>query len=111
GDSSTLREFVGDQAMSTRTQILVLGLAVGLLPGCAQFPLTLVRSAPPCLGSTPENQADNPSRQPSPASDYEETAVSAPQHAVGEEEVLALSTLHTSSKSAGEAATQSGQHE
>src|SRR5499433_4400765 len=96
--------------MSTRAQILVLGLAVGLFHGCAQFPLTLVR-APHSLGSTPENQADNPSRQPSPASEYEETAVSVPQPNVGEEEVLALSTLHTSSKSAGEAAPKSDQQE
>ena len=109
--SSTLREFVGDQAMSTRAQILVLGLAVGLLHGCAQFPLTLVRSAPLSLGSTPEKTTDNPSRQPSPASDYEEIAVAVGQPDVGEEEALALSTLDTSSKSAGDAAPKSDQQE
>ena len=96
--------------MSTRAQILVLGLAVGLLHGCAQFPLTLVR-APHSLGSTPENQADNPSRQPSPASEYQETAVAVGQPDVREEERLALSTLDTSSQNAGEAAPKSDQQE
>ena len=103
GDSSTLRKFVGDQAMSTRTQILVLGLAVGLLHGCAQFPLTLVRSASLSPGSTPEKPADKLSRQPSLANEYGEIAVAVEQLDVGEEELPGLSSLDTSSKSAGEA--------
>src|SRR6266536_3103380 len=64
-DSSTLREFVGNQAMSTRTQILVLGLAVGLLHGCAHFPMTLVRSVPTPVESTQEKSADSLSPQSS----------------------------------------------
>src|SRR5262249_14966217 len=77
----------------------------------AQLPLTLVRSAPLSLRSTPEETAANPSRQPSPASEYEETAVTVGQPDVGEEELLALSTLDTSSKSAGAAAPKSDQQE
>src|SRR5262249_21106245 len=77
----------------------------------AQLPLTLVRSAPLSLRSTPEETAANPSRQPSPASEYEETAVTVGQPDVREEERLALSTLDTSSKSAGEAAPKSDQQE
>ena len=111
-DSSSLRGFVGDQAMSTRTQILVLGLAVGLLHGCAHFPLTLVRSAPLSLGSTPENPADGPSRQPSPTVEHEEiAAVLAQQLDVREAELLPPATLDTSSKSANEAPPKPDQQE
>ena len=85
-DSSTLREFVGDQAMSTRTQILVLGLAVGLLHGCAHFPMTLVRSVPTPVESTQEKSADSLSPQPSLAVEYEAIAAAlAQQHDVQEE--------------------------
>src|SRR5262245_19425572 len=95
--------------MSTRTQILVLGLAVGLLHGCAQFPLTLVR--PLSLGSTPEESADNLSGQPSAATEYEDIVVTARQLNARDEDLLALSTLDTSPKSAVEAAPKSDQQE
>ena len=98
------------QAMSTRTQILVLGLAVGLLHGCAHFPMTLVRSVPPPVKPTHENQADNSSFQPSPPVEYEAiAAVLAQQLDVQEEDLLA--TLDSSSKSAKEAAPKLDQQE
>ena len=111
-DSSTLREFVGNQAMSTRTQILVLGLAVGLLHGCAHFPMTLVRSVPTPVESTQEKSADSLSPQPSLAVEYEAIAAAlAQQHDVQEEDLLAPATLDSSSKSAREAAPSSDQQE
>jgi LysM repeat protein len=74
--SSTLRGFVGDQAMSTRTQILVLGLAVGLLQGgCAPFAMTLLRSASPPIDSIHEKTADNLSSQSLSDADNEAMAV------------------------------------
>ena len=100
------------QAMSTRTQILVLGLAVGLLHGCAHFPMTLVRSVPPPVNPTHENQADNSSFQPPPAVEYEATAaVLAQQLDVQEEDLLAPPTLDSSSTSAREAAPKPDQQE
>jgi membrane-bound lytic murein transglycosylase B len=107
-DSSTLREFVGDQAMSTRTQILVLGLAVGLLQGCSPFALTLVRSTSP-VESTQETQSDN-SRQASRTVESEAVEPTlAQQLDLQEEDLLAQDTFNGNSQSATETAPRSDQ--
>ena len=107
-DSSTLRGFVGDQAMSTRTQILVFGLAVGLLHGCAWFPITVVRAVPPLVESTQAKPTDSPSHQHSLAVEYDALAQ---QLDVQEEDLLAPAPLDTSSKSAREAAPKPDQQQ
>jgi hypothetical protein len=85
--------------MSTRTQILVLGLAVGLLTGCASFVTTLTRSTPPSVDSTPENPADNPSHRPSLGVEDQTTpAALAHQTGLEEESLFAPATLDTNSE-------------
>jgi soluble lytic murein transglycosylase-like protein len=82
------------------------------LHGCAHFPLTMVRSAPLFLGSTPDKPAGSQSHQPSPAVEYEEiTGILAQQLDVREEELPAPAALDTSSKSASEAAPKPDQQE
>ncbi len=99
-DSSSLCGFVGDQAMSTRTQILVLSLAVGLLHGCASLQIPLLRSAAAKLESTRETQADNPSPEPSLAVEYEATWAAPAQQIDGREEnQLVAPELEMGSKS------------
>jgi membrane-bound lytic murein transglycosylase D len=98
--------------MSARTQILVLGLGVGLLQGCAHFPMTLVRSESALVKPIHENQADNSSFQPSPSvEDEAPAAVLAPQLDVQEEDLLTPATFDSSSKSAREAAPKPDQQE
>jgi hypothetical protein len=83
-DSSTLREIVGDPVMSTRAEILILGLAVSLFQGCAQLQITGPGSATP-----QENRADNPLAKPRPSVDHESMAVAlGPQLDVQEEHLL-----------------------
>src|SRR5678815_173862 len=94
--------------MSTRTQILVLGLAVGLLHGCAHLPMTLVRSVPTPVASTQEKPTDSPSHQHSLAVEYEALAQ---QLDVQEEDLLAPATLDSSSKGAGETAPKPDKQE
>ena len=97
-DSSTLREFVGDQAMSTRTQILVLGLAVVLLGGCSPFAMIVGRSGSPAE-TTQINQAGS-SHQPSLTDESEAVAlVLAPQLDLQEEDLLPQDSFDSSSKS------------
>jgi hypothetical protein len=87
-DSSTLRGFVGDQAMSTRTQILILGLAVSLFQGCTQLQITGVGIA--ISPVKPPEEADNLSAKPNASVDHESMAVAlAPQLDVQEEDLLA----------------------
>jgi membrane-bound lytic murein transglycosylase D len=71
--------------MSTRTQILVLSLAVGLLHGCASLQIPLLRSAAAKLESTQETQADNPSSEPSVAVEHE-AKLAAPAHQIDGQE-------------------------
>ena len=98
--------------MSARTQILVLGLGVGLLQGCAHFPMTLVRSESALVKPIHENQADNSSFQPSPSvEDEAPAAVLAQQLDVQEEDLLTPATFDSSSKSAREAAAKPDQQE
>jgi hypothetical protein len=107
-DSSTLREFVGDQAMSTRTQILVLGLVVGFLHGCAHFPMTLVRSEPLPVKPPQETQA----AESLPSLDPEATvAVLIPPLDAQEEDTLAPSTIETNPDNAGDAVPKPQQRE
>jgi hypothetical protein len=83
-DSSTLREIVGDPLMSTRAEILILGLAVSLFQGCAQLQITGLDSATP-----QENRADNPLAKPRLSVDHESMAVAlGPQLDVQEEHLL-----------------------
>jgi murein DD-endopeptidase MepM/ murein hydrolase activator NlpD len=96
-DSSTLREFGGDQAMSTRTQILVLGLAVLLLGGCVPFAAILGRSASPAE-TIQINQPDS-SDQPYPTDKSESVSPAlAPQLDLREEDLLPQDNLDSSSK-------------
>jgi soluble lytic murein transglycosylase-like protein len=105
-DSSSLCKFVGDQAMSTRTQILVLSLAVGLLHGCASFQIPLLRDAAPRIESTQETQAENSSSEPSLVVEYEATlAAPAQQIDVQEENQLLATEFETGSKSNPEPAS------
>ena len=106
-DSSTLREFVGDPAMSTRTHILVLGLAVGLVQGCTPFAMTLVPSAPPAVESTQEEPAARHSHQPSSTVE-DQTTPAAPVHPTDlqEEDLLAPAALDTGAKIDTEAASK-----
>jgi membrane-bound lytic murein transglycosylase D len=83
--------------MSTRTQILVLGLAVGLLPGCAHFQMTLVRSGPASMESAPETQVVSLSPQSSHGHEAIAAALAQPLD-VQEEDLPASSKLDTSSK-------------
>ena len=86
--------------MSTRTQILVLSLAVGLLHGCASLQIPLLRSAAAKLESTRETQADNPSPEPSLAVEYEATWAAPAQQIDGREEnQLVAPELEMGSKS------------
>ncbi len=75
--------------MSTRTKILVLGLAVGALQGCAHFQMTLLSGRPTPIESTAVTQADRQSSRPALAVQDEATAVAlAPQSNVQEEDLL-----------------------
>jgi hypothetical protein len=110
--SSTLREFVGDQAMSTRSQILVLGLAVGLFQGCAQLQITGVGGATLAVKTPQENRADNPPAKPKPPVDHESMAVAlAPQLDVQEEHLVAPPPLGFGSTIDSEAALKSDPQE
>jgi hypothetical protein len=111
-DSSSLREFVGDQAMSTRTQILVLGLAVGFLHGCAHFPMTLVRSLPPPVIPPQENPGDSLSAESLSFVAQEATAAGLGQPPdVQDERTLAPVTIDASSKSTEEVTPKPHQRE
>ena len=111
-DSSSLREFVGDQAMSTRTQILVLGLAVGFLHGCAHFPMTLVRSLPPPVIPPQENPGDSLSAESLSFVAQEATAAGLGQPPdVQDEKTLAPVTIDASSKSTEEVTPKPHQRE
>jgi Transglycosylase SLT domain/LysM domain len=77
------------QAMSTRTQILVLGLAVGLFQGCAQLQIAGMDSATPAVTPPQENRADNLSAKPKTSLDHESMEVAlAPQLDVQDEHLL-----------------------
>lgn len=52
--------------MWTRTQILALSVAAGLLPGCTSFGLTLIRTPQPSVAPAEQLQANSPSPEPSP---------------------------------------------
>ena len=107
-DSCTLREFVGDQAMSTRTQILVLGLVVSFLHGCANLPILLMRSEPLPVKPPQETQT----AESLPSFDPEATvAVLRPSADVQEEDTLAPATIETSPENAGDATPQLQQRE
>ncbi|HEY6368114.1 MAG TPA: lytic transglycosylase domain-containing protein, partial [Candidatus Binatia bacterium] len=70
--------------MSTRAEILILGLTVSLFQGCAQLQITGLGSATP-----QENRADNPLAKPRPAVDHESMAVAlGPQLDVQEEHLI-----------------------
>jgi Transglycosylase SLT domain/LysM domain len=98
--------------MSTRTQILVLGLAVGFLHGCAHLPMALVRSVPPPVKPQQENQAESPPAEALSAVEQEATAaVLGLQLPAQEEDTLLPGTIDTSSKSAVEAAPKPHQRE
>ena len=97
-DSSSLCGFVGDQAMSTRTQILVLGLAVGLLQGCASLQIPFLSSTAPKLESTQETQAENPSSEPSLVVEYEATLAAPAQQIDVQDNQLVATDFETGSK-------------
>ena len=87
--------------MSTRTQILVLGLAVGFLHGCAHFPMTLVRSLPPPVIPPQENPGDSLSAESLSFVAQEATAAGFGQPPnVQDEKTLAPVTIDASSQSA-----------
>jgi len=96
--------------MSTRTQILVLSLAVGLFQGCAQIAMTVVRSGPPPVESTQETQADSPSPPPS-LLEYEVSAASPAQLDVQEEEWFAPASVDGASKIDKQTAPKSDRQE
>jgi Transglycosylase SLT domain/LysM domain len=74
--------------MSTRTQILILGLAVSLFQGCTQLQITGVGIA--ISPVKPPEEADNLSAKPNASVDHESMAVAlAPQLDVQEEDLLA----------------------
>ncbi|HXL08757.1 MAG TPA: hypothetical protein VN966_00895, partial [Candidatus Bathyarchaeia archaeon] len=92
--------------MSTRTQILVLSLAVGLLHGCASLQIPLLRSAAPKLESTQETQAENSSSEPSLVVEYEATLAAPAQPIdVQEENQLVATEFETGSKNNPEPAS------
>jgi membrane-bound lytic murein transglycosylase D len=83
--------------MSTRTQILVLGLAVVLLGGCASFAVILERSGSPAE-TIPINLADR-SHQPYLRDETEEVASSLlPQLELHEEDLLPQDNLDSTLK-------------
>jgi membrane-bound lytic murein transglycosylase D len=99
--------------MSTRTQILVLSLAVGFLHGCAFFQIPLLRDAAPRIESTQEAQADSPFPQPSLAVEYDVT-LAAPAQQIGvvqEENLAAPAELETGLKNSPEAASNPDQQD
>jgi Transglycosylase SLT domain/LysM domain len=105
--SSTLRGFVGDQAMSTRTQILVLGLAVSLLHGCAHLQITGVGSPTLPVEQARENQPGN-----LPAMDHESIAAALTLQLDDQEELLlAAPPLGFGSTIDSEAAPEADTHE
>jgi Transglycosylase SLT domain/LysM domain len=98
--------------MSTRTQILVLGLAVGFLHGCAHFPMTLVRSLPPPVIPPQENPGDSLSAESLSFVAQEATAAGLGQPPdVQHEKTLAPVTIDASSKSTEEVTPKPHQRE
>jgi hypothetical protein len=93
--------------MSTRTQILVLGLAVSLLHGCAQLQITGASNPTPPVKPPQENQSGN-----LPAIDHESMAMAlAPQFDNPEEFLLVSPPLGLGSSIDLEATPEADTHE